>query len=85
MSEDTLWNFACQLLCGIRAVHAANLACWGLDPRHILYCPGSRLKLAWLGVVDVVEYESSGRLSVSERQSQDMRDLGRILLSIAFR
>ncbi len=85
MSENPLWNFACQLLCGIRAVHAVKLACWGLDPRHILYCTGSRLKLAWLGVVDVLEYESSGRLSTAERQSQDMRDLGRILLSIAFR
>ncbi len=36
-------------------------------------------------MVDVVEYESSGRLSTAERQSQDMRDLGRVLLSIAFR
>ncbi len=35
--------------------------------------------------MDVVEYESSGRLSTAERQSQDMRDLGRVLLSIAFR
>lgn len=85
MPEPLLWSCIVQLVAAIRAVHAGNLACRVLQLNHVLCTTEDvdriRLQINCLGVVDALEFES--RKQVGELQLQDMRDLGRLILSLA--
>jgi PAB-dependent poly(A)-specific ribonuclease subunit 3 len=88
MPEPLLWSCVVQLVSAIRAIHAGNLACRVLDLNHILCTSvdGSmdriRVQVNCLGVVDALEFEA--RKQVGELQLEDMRDLGRLILSLAW-
>jgi PAB-dependent poly(A)-specific ribonuclease subunit 3 len=83
--ESVAWSAILQLISAIRVVHTNNLAVRTLQLQHILSNTdptGSRLRLRLncLGVLDALEFEA--RKSPSELQGQDIRDLGRLILSI---
>jgi len=84
--ESVVWSAVVQLTSAIRAVHTSNLAVRGLELRHVLSntdAMGSRLRLRinCLGVVDALEFEA--RKNTVECQLEDIRSLGRLILSIA--
>ena len=83
LSEPMIWSCVTQLVAAIRAVHGGNMACRTLQLNHIL-CHGEsriRLRINCLAVVDALEFES--RKQVGDLQMEDMRDLGRLILSLA--
>ena len=84
--EAVVWSAVVQLTSAIRAVHTCNLAVRSLDLQHVLSTTdamGSRLRLRLncLGVVDALEFEA--RKNPAELQEEDIRNLGRLILSIA--
>jgi PAB-dependent poly(A)-specific ribonuclease subunit 3 len=82
-TESLLWSAISQLVAAIRAVHGGTMACRTLQLNHIL-CLGIgsvRVKINALGIVDALEFES--RKKVEDLQVEDMRDLGRLLMSLA--
>lgn len=96
LHETTVWSYCMQLISAVRSIHKANLAVRSLQLNHILVClePGSgldhnshsmqtnrvRLKLNCIGVVDALEFED--RRSFQELQMEDMKSLGRLLMSL---
>ncbi|CAB9518901.1 PAN2-PAN3 deadenylation complex subunit PAN3 [Seminavis robusta] len=83
--ETVAWSAIVQLISAVRAVHTNNMAVRALQLNHILSntdATGSRLRLRLncLGVLDALEFEA--RKTAVELQGQDIRDLGRIILSI---
>ena len=83
LPEPIVWSCVTQLVAAIRAIHGGNLACRTLHLNHII-CHGEgrlRLRINCLGIVDALEFES--RKQVGELQMEDMRDLGRLILSLA--
>jgi PAB-dependent poly(A)-specific ribonuclease subunit 3 len=87
LPEPLIWSCITQLVAAIRVVHAENLACRVIHLNHILCSTPDgtmdrvRLRLNCLGVVDALEFEA--RKQVGELQLEDMRDLGRLILSLA--
>lgn len=84
--EAVVWSAVVQLTSAIRVVHSSNLAVRTLHLQHVLSNTDStgrrlRLRLNCLGVVDALEFEA--RKNPAELQDEDIRDLGRLILSIA--
>lgn len=93
-SEAEIWVYASQLCCALKAVHDVGLSAGGsasLAPNKLLLCskgavadhPGSsqgcRIRLAALGVVDVLRPEAvglHGGQSLATAQCDDLRALG---------
>jgi PAB-dependent poly(A)-specific ribonuclease subunit 3 len=85
-SEQLLWSCIAQLVSAIRTVHANELAVRTLKLQHILSNSDSmgsrlRLRLNCVGVIDTLEFEA--RKQISDLQERDIRDLGRLILSLA--
>lgn len=93
LPEPLIWSCITQLVSAMRSIHASNLACRTLQLNHIL-CSSSdgawgeggmmgnlRLRINCLGVVDALEFEA--RKNLADMQREDIRDLGRIILSLA--
>jgi PAB-dependent poly(A)-specific ribonuclease subunit 3 len=81
--ESVIWSSICQVVAIIRRVHAAGLAVRTLDMRHTLVQMDAlrlRVYLSGLGVVDALEFET--RKSLQQLQAEDMRSLGRWVLSM---
>ncbi|CAB1110773.1 unnamed protein product [Ectocarpus sp. CCAP 1310/34] len=86
LSEGLLWRLMCQLLSALRATHAAGAALRNVHPSRVLYClVGDRVRVNWVGCLDVLEYETRKQARVSELQRQDMVDLGSLILALACR
>lgn len=86
LSENILWSCVTQLVSAIRTIHKNNLAVRCLRLRYVLSTTDStnrrlRLRLGCLGIVDALEFES--RKNTEELQCEDIRDLGRLMLSLA--
>ena len=100
-TEPELWSYATQLCCALRAVHGAGLAAGGgaiLSPRKVILCPmggaisgcgihtGFRLRLAAVGVADVLRPEVvglTGAQRVTSAQRDDLMAAGRLLAELA--
>ena len=87
LPEPLLWSCVTQLAAALRAIHGANLACRTLQMRHVL-CTNPpdgtgriRLKINCVGMIDALEFES--RKVLADLQEEDLRDLGRIVMSLA--
>jgi PAB-dependent poly(A)-specific ribonuclease subunit 3 len=87
LPEPIVWSCLTQLVAAIRCVHGGNLACRTLQLNHII-CQGGgsgegrlRLRINCLGIVDALEFEA--RKPVVDLQIEDLRDLGRLVLSLA--
>lgn len=86
LSENILWSCITQLVAAIRTIHRNNLAVRTIRLQYVLSTTDwtnsrLRLRLGCLGVVDALEFES--RKHVSDLQTEDMRDFGRLILSLA--
>ena len=86
LSEPVLWSIICQLVSVIRFVHANKLAVRTMDLAHVLASMDAshtrlRVVVNCLGVFDALECES--RKHMSDLQQEDIRALGRLVLSIA--
>ena len=100
-SEPELWAYATQLCCMLRAVHGAGLAAGGvatLAPSKVLSCPtgvavsgggmntGNRLRLAGVGIADVLRPESVGIIGgqgIVAAQRDDLSAAGHLLAALA--
>jgi PAB-dependent poly(A)-specific ribonuclease subunit 3 len=83
LPEPIVWSCVTQLVAAVRAVHGGGLACRTLQLNHIL-CHGSgrlRLRINCLGIVDALEFEA--RKPTLDLQVEDMRDFGRVILSLS--
>ncbi len=84
VTEPLLWSAICQWTSVIRRVHQAGLAVRTLDARHVLLQMDS-LRVRWYvncsGVADALEWEA--RKPVEVLQFEDIRQLGRLILSLA--
>lgn len=84
VAESILWSAICQWTSVVRRVHQARLAVRTLDARHVLLQMDA-LRLRWYincaGVADALEWES--RKPVEILQLEDIRQLGRLILSLA--
>ena len=87
LQEQLIWSFVTQLVSALRAIHKSNLACRSLQSNHILCTSDQgqrfRLRINCVAVIDALEYES--RKPLAALQNEDMRCLGRIILSLATR
>lgn len=64
LSEGLLWRLVCQLLGALRATHAAGAALRNVHPSRVLYClVGDRVRVNWVGCLDVLEYETRKQVS----------------------
>lgn len=85
LTESILWSAICQLVATIRKVHMHHLAIRILDSRHVLVQMDATMKficyINGCGVADALEWES--RKSLDVLQMEDVRQLGRLILSMA--
>ena len=86
LPEPVLWSCLTQLVSAMRVVHSHNLAVRTLRWQHVLATLDAentrlRLRLGSLGVVDALEFEA--RKHVADLQMEDVRDLGRLMLSLS--
>jgi PAB-dependent poly(A)-specific ribonuclease subunit 3 len=86
LTEPIIWSCVSQLVSSIRKVHGNNLAVRTLRLQQCLCntdSTGSRLRirLGSLGIIDALEFEA--RKHLVDLQMEDLRDLGRLLLSLA--
>lgn len=84
VTEAVLWSAICQWTSVIRRIHQAKMAVRALDARHVLLQMDS-VRLRWyincVGVSDALEFESRKKLDVL--RMEDIRQLGRLILSLA--
>ena len=90
LSEQVLWSVTCQMVSTLRRVHAANLAVRTMDLKHTLcrmdvasHPVRMRVMFNCCGIVDALEYETCSRKPIAECQQEDIRNLGRLVLSLA--
>jgi PAB-dependent poly(A)-specific ribonuclease subunit 3 len=86
LSESVLWSSIAQFVSVLRRVHSANLAVRCMDLAHVLSKTDAsqmrlRVYLNCAGIVDALEFES--RKNLGDLQNEDIRDLGRLILSMA--
>ena len=83
VGESLLWRLLSQLLAGVRHVHSRHMAIRSISPSHVLLTSGARFRIANVGVVDVLEFES--RKSLGDMQLADLYCLGCVVLAVATR
>ena len=84
MSETLVWSAICQLVSVVRRVHQARLAVRTLDLRHVLVRPDNmRFQFAVNCVAVPYCLEFEARKPLDLLQMEDIRMLGRLILSIA--
>jgi PAB-dependent poly(A)-specific ribonuclease subunit 3 len=86
LTESIIWSCISQLVSLIRNVHGKNLALRTLRMQQCLCTTDSsgtrlRLRMGSLGIVDALEFEA--RKHIVDLQIEDIRDLGRLILSLA--
>ena len=86
LAENIVWSCLMQLVSAVAAVHRANLAVRNLKLHQVLCnmdASGTqlRVRIGAVGVVDALEFEARKR--VGDLQQEDIRDLGRLIVSMA--
>ncbi|CAK1554584.1 unnamed protein product [Leptosia nina] len=81
LPEPVLWNIIVQLTAGLRAIHAAGLACRTLDATKVVIT-GCRIRIAWCGVADALH---ANEIDNEKAKQDDLTALGRLILSLACR
>jgi len=86
LSEPVIWSCIVQLVSALYTIHANGLAARTLDPQHVLATTDPtasrlRLRLNCMGIVDALEFEA--RKPVADCQQEDIRNLGRLIVSLA--
>jgi len=71
-----------QLVSGLRAIHAAGLACRGvIHPSKILLTSKNRVRINCLGINDIVNFDPGKNLVLY--QQEDLLSLGKLFLVLA--
>jgi PAB-dependent poly(A)-specific ribonuclease subunit 3 len=86
LPESTIWSCIVQMVSAIRTIHRNHLAVRTLRMQYILATTDVsssrlRIRLGGAGIVDALEFES--RKHISDLQSDDIRDFGRLILSMS--
>jgi PAB-dependent poly(A)-specific ribonuclease subunit 3 len=81
--ESTLWGYLLQLVAVLRVVHATTGACRTVGLSRILITNNARIRLANVGVVDVLEADM--RKSKAAAEIDDIIALGHVMLVLATR
>jgi PAB-dependent poly(A)-specific ribonuclease subunit 3 len=86
LPENTIWSCIVQIVSAMRTIHRNLLAVRTLRLQYVLATTDVsstrlRIRLGGVGIVDALEFES--RKQVADLQCDDIRDLGRLILSIS--
>jgi PAB-dependent poly(A)-specific ribonuclease subunit 3 len=86
LPESTIWSCIVQIVSAIRTIHRNLLSVRTLRLQYILATTDVsssrlRIRLGSVGIVDALEFEA--RKHVTDLQCDDIRDLGRLILSIS--
>lgn len=81
--EGELWGYIVQLTSALRTIHAAGQAAQTVIASKVLLTSKNRVRLSGCAILDIIQYDR--RPSMFELQNADLRDLGRLILSIATR
>jgi PAB-dependent poly(A)-specific ribonuclease subunit 3 len=81
VTEQIMWSFMVQVASALKIIHAAGLAAQTILPSKVLITSKNRIRINGCGILDVVKFDSPS--SLEEKQSEDLGQLGRLLLSIA--
>ena len=81
LPEKVIWSMSLQVLSAIRYVHANHMACRCINPSSIIVCGRQRVRLSGVGLMDVLERDST--MSLAEHQQEDLANMGRIVLVLA--
>jgi len=60
--EDVLWSYITQLASGIRAIHAAGLACRVVTLSKVILTGRNRVRISGVAIKDVVSYDAHSKL-----------------------
>lgn len=81
--ESELWGYIVQLTSALRTIHGAGQAAQTVMASKVLLTSKNRVRLNGCAILDIIQYDQ--RPSMLELQKADLRDLGRLILSIATR
>jgi PAB-dependent poly(A)-specific ribonuclease subunit 3 len=86
LAESIVWSCISQLVSAIRVIHGNDLAVRTLRLQQCLCNTDStgtrlRIRIGSVGIIDALEFES--RKHIIDLQIEDIRDLGRLILSLA--
>lgn len=79
--EQVLWGYIVQIASALKTIHSIGLAARLITPSKILITSKNRIRLNACAVLDVVHYDAAR--PVTELQSDDLTQLGRLILCIA--
>jgi PAB-dependent poly(A)-specific ribonuclease subunit 3 len=79
--EQVLWGYLVQIASALKAIHGLGLAARLITPSKVLLTAKNRVRLNACAIMDVVQYENSK--SLVELQTEDLTQLGRLILCIA--
>jgi PAB-dependent poly(A)-specific ribonuclease subunit 3 len=79
--EATLWGYIVQISSALKAIHSVGLAARLLTPSKILLTSKNRIRLNACAIMDVVSFSST--TSTPDLQTEDLLQLGRLILAIA--
>lgn len=80
-TKEVLWCFASQLISALYSIHSSGLAAKMVSLKNVLMVGKMRLAIFGLGIMDVIQEESTEPLTSLQRN--DCRDVGLILLALA--
>ncbi|GAC98517.1 PAB-dependent poly(A)-specific ribonuclease subunit [Pseudozyma hubeiensis SY62] len=82
--ERTLWSYLCQLTSSLRSIHSSNLAARCIEASKVLRTGKNRVRINCCSVFDVIAYnpDENGSDALKAQQSEDMVNLGALILSI---
>ncbi|OCL10176.1 PAB-dependent poly(A)-specific ribonuclease subunit PAN3 [Glonium stellatum] len=79
--EQVLWGYIVQIASALKTIHSTGLAARLITPSKILITSKNRIRLNACAILDVVHYDAAR--SVTELQTDDLTQLGRLILCIA--
>uniref|UniRef100_A0A1B6C5K5 PAN2-PAN3 deadenylation complex subunit PAN3 n=2 Tax=Clastoptera arizonana TaxID=38151 RepID=A0A1B6C5K5_9HEMI len=88
LPESIIWSYVIQLTGALRVIHAAGLASRSLDPSKVLLSGRSRLRISFVGISDVLMFDSTATnplALIPHYQQDDLTALGKLLLALACR
>lgn len=80
-SEAICWSFLVQIASALRTIHNNGLAARLISLNKILLTDKNRIRLNACGMLDVVQ--ASDQATTSAAQIEDIRQLGRLILTLA--
>ena len=79
--EPVLWGYVVQIALALKDIHSTNLAARCIDPSKVILTDKNRIRLNACAILDVVKHDE--QRPVLELQQEDLREAGKLILSLA--